>query len=362
MSGNGTTGGKISPNYEASVWTSDALFELFDSLAANYRLYGPVGSGNGAAFRAVSTAGDMNLEGGRTMTPPAKALFFRPRQDLLQFNLQGDMTVEELKAQTAPSLLIGIRPCDVHALDYLDLTLGTDPYYRAVRHNTLLLTVNCPRPSRYCFCASVGTGPFLAATAGSDAVLTGLAEGYLVEPRNEKTARLFTGGKRAAEGHFRQKADLEQAARQGFAKHIDVNGLEQTLPAAVDHEVWSRTADERCLSCTNCVMVCPTCFCHDIRDRVDMGLERAVRYRQWDACQDIGFAEVHGGNFRRTRAARLRQFVLHKLDFSTQYGQQGTVGCGRCIQWCPTGIDLTEMAREICQDAPHPANPEKNPC
>ncbi len=78
-----------------------------------------------------------------------------------------------------------------------------------------------------------------------------------------------------------------------------------------------------------------------------MALSTTVRLRQWDACQDDGFAKVHDGNFRRSRAARLRQFVMHKLDYTGQFGMPGTVGCGRCIRWCPTGIDITEIAGEI---------------
>jgi sulfhydrogenase subunit beta (sulfur reductase) len=347
MSGNGSTGERISLNYNASLWTEDAILELFNTLAADFRLYAPVGNGNRTVFREVATAGDMNLEGGRTMTPPGKTFFFRPRQDLLRFDLQAPPTVEMYPAASEPALLVGIRPCDMHALLYLDRTLGTDPYYQAVRQNTILLAVNCSRPTQYCFCSSVETGPFFKAAAGCDAVLTNLQQGWLVEPLHDNAARLFSLGGPVTDRHWREKADQEKAARDGFAKHIDFQGLEPALLRNSDHAVWARTADERCLSCSNCVMVCPTCFCHDIRDSVAMDLERVVRYRQWDACQDLGFAAIHGGNFRRTRKARLRQFVLHKLDFTSQYGQAGTVGCGRCIEWCPTAIDLTEIAREI---------------
>jgi ferredoxin len=126
-----------------------------------------------------------------------------------------------------------------------------------------------------------------------------------------------------------------------------MGGLDNLFIKNMEHRVWRHTADRRCLSCTNCVMVCPTCFCYDVVDEISMDLKTATRHRQLDACQDAKFAEVHGGNFRQRRAARLRQFVTHKLDQTGQYGVPGTVGCGRCITWCPTGIDLTEMAKEI---------------
>lgn len=352
MSGNGTTGGKISPNYKAGLWSPEAFSAWLDTMTASYRLQGPARSGSRTVFREVSAAAELDLEGGRTMIPPGKVFFYRARQQLLQFDLQGRTSVTAPLASAEPALLVGIRPCDLHALLYLDQTFKADPYYRAVRQKTLLLAVNCRRPTPYCFCASLGTGPFYKSLKGCDAVLTKLAEGWLVEPREETMARLLAGdGKPVSEQHWQEKAAQEQAARSNFEKSIELKGLEPILRRNQEHPVWSRTAAERCLSCTNCVMVCPTCFCHEIRDRVEMDLRQAVRYRQWDACQDLAFAAVHGGNFRQTRQARLRQFVLHKLDFTAQYGQAGTVGCGRCIEWCPTAIDLTEMAKEIRQDA-----------
>ena len=267
------------------------------------------------------------------------------------FDLASGSAAAESVRAAEPSLLIGIHPCDVHALLYLDLVFARDPYYQAVRCKTLLLAVNCLQPGRFCFCSSMNTGPFWKESNGCDMVLTSLTEGWLAEPLSEQGAELFAGGAPAAGMHLREKEELETKARQGIGKHLDQEGLQELLLRNLNHPVWSRTAEERCLSCANCVMVCPTCFCHDIRDRVDMDLRSVGRYRQWDACQDAGFAEVHGGNFRGSRAARLRQFVMHKLDYRSQYGRPGTVGCGRCIEWCPTGIDLTRIAGEIRRSA-----------
>jgi sulfhydrogenase subunit beta (sulfur reductase) len=113
--------------------------------------------------------------------------------------------------------------------------------------------------------------------------------------------------------------------------------------------VWKRTAEERCLGCTNCTMVCPTCFCYNLKDYMSFDLASCERYRYWDSCQELHFAEVAGGgNFRFSRMARLRQFVTHKLaTWVEQFGCFGCIGCGRCMTWCPTKIDLTEMAKEI---------------
>ncbi|MEK7742105.1 MAG: 4Fe-4S dicluster domain-containing protein, partial [Nitrospirota bacterium] len=154
-------------------------------------------------------------------------------------------------------------------------------------------------------------------------------------------------GRGAGQDEMRLKAEKEKSMKSKFKKAINVSGLDNIFAENMDHPVWQQTAEDKCLSCANCVMVCPTCFCYDLRDEMSMDLKTVTRYRCFDACQDIRFAEVHGGNFRQRRAARLRQFVTHKLDQTNQYGVFGTVGCGRCITWCPTGIDLTEITKEI---------------
>ncbi|MEJ2033048.1 MAG: 4Fe-4S dicluster domain-containing protein, partial [Deltaproteobacteria bacterium] len=238
-------------------------------------------------------------------------------------------------------------PCDIHAINYLDLTLLADPHYRARREQTVLIGLNCTQVSPFCFCSSMGTGPHLDIRYGYDGLLTDLGEQYLFEPFSKVALDLFEGGEPAGPDAQDHKEEQKDRLLDQFSKRIDIEGLDGLLQTDSNHPVWARTAEERCLSCTNCVMVCPTCFCHDITDEADMNLKSVTRLRRWDACQDLRFAAVHGGNFRRLRAARLRQFVFHKLDYTGQYGVRGTVGCGRCIEWCPTNIDLTEIAKEI---------------
>jgi len=347
MSGNGTTGGKISPTYDGILWPKPAFLDLIDSLRADYRIAGPMGEGLRTAFREIAAARDLNLTSRRTMIPPGKAFLYQPREQLFRFGRGERITAEEIEAAAEPTILVGVNACDIHAIHYLDRTLLSDPYYRARREQTLIFGLNCTMPSPFCFCSSVGTGPQMEKAEGYDCLLTDLGTRFLIEPLTEKTARIFGGGEPASAADWQEKAAQARAVTAEIGKSLDTRDLDQLLLANVNHRVWARTADDRCLSCTNCVMVCPTCFCYDVRDTIDMGLEQVTRHRQWDACQDMGFAAIHGGNFRRARSARLRQFVLHKLSYTAQYGVMGTVGCGRCIEWCPTGIDLTELAKEI---------------
>lgn len=348
MSGNGMTGEHTFQGSNALL-PKDAFSRLVDSLRADYRVIGPVRAADHSVFREIGSAGELCMDYESTMAPPGKTFFFRPREEILHFGLSGgEISVEEVPPVSDRCVIVGMHPCDINATLYLDNTLMSDPYYRRRRENTVLIALNCTQASPFCFCSSVGTGPHLKAQSGYDMLLTDLGGDYLVEVRSRRAEGMLKGeGAKVSPEQWRLKDEQEKAVLRAFTKHIDTGGLDRLFLENIDHPVWSRTAEERCLSCTNCVMVCPTCFCHDIHDEVDIGLKSIKRLRQWDACQDLRFAEVHGGNFRRTRAARLRQFVMHKLNYTAQYGTLGTVGCGRCIRWCPTSIDLTEMAKEI---------------
>ena len=261
------------------------------------------------------------------------------------------ITIDEIAPVAEKQVITGVHPCDVNAILYLDRTfLGAfkDRHYEARRKNTLIISLNCTHVGDNCFCSSVGAGPFLHAVGGYDMLLTDFESEYLVEIKSREAEELFgLEGKGAGRDEMRFKAEKEKSMQGKFRKTTNVSGLDNIFEENREHHIWQQTAEDKCLSCANCVMVCPTCFCYDLRDEMSMDLKTVTRYRCFDACQDIRFAEVHGGNFRQSRAARLRQFVTHKLDQTNQYGVFGTVGCGRCITWCPTGIDLTEITKEI---------------
>ena len=329
----------------------DSFLKFIDALRSEHRVFGPVKERNYVAFREISSSTDLFMEYQTTMLSPGKMFIYKPREDILKFRMEAPVSIEEITPTIEKQVIVGIHPCDINAILYLDKTfLGVfpDPFYKARRENTILIGLNCMQVSENCFCSSVGAGPFLKAQAGYDMILTDFGEDYLVEIKHSKASELFTiKGKEAGPDEWRVKSEKEETVLKSFKKVIDIDGLDDLFMKNLDHPVWTTTADERCLSCSNCVMVCPTCFCYDIVDETSMDLKGVRRIRQLDACQDLRFAEVHAGNFRLRRASRLRQFVIHNLNYTNQYGVIKTVGCGRCITWCPTKIDLTEMAKEI---------------
>jgi sulfhydrogenase subunit beta (sulfur reductase) len=329
-----------------------SFLHWLDALRREFVVSGPVTEGGNTSFKDISAADELDFSYASTMLPPGKLYLYKPVQDMFRISLTGEGEISEIAPDPAIRVLVGVHACDTHAILYLDKTfLGAfrDPYYETRRKNTLIISLNCSSVGPNCFCSSMGAGPFLGIKNGYDMLITDMEDDVLVEIRTERIRKLFSGpeAREAKPDDFRRKEEKEKSLRAKFTKEIRTEGLSGLLTGNPDHPVWRRTAQDLCLSCSNCVMVCPTCFCYDVVDEIAMDMKSVRRFRQWDACQDAKFAEVHGGNFRSRRAARLRQFVTHKLDQTHQYGVFGTVGCGRCITWCPTGIDLTDMAKEV---------------
>ncbi len=338
-------------NYEVLI-CKELFAGWVEGLRDDFKLIGPVGDGVNAEFREIASLKEANLDYQSTMLPPGKAYLFKPLEEIVLFNAgPGGVAAEEPPIPVQKQVLIGVHACDTHAVFYLDkVFLGafTDPFYKARRENTFIISLNCKTVTDLCFCHLIGTGPYLKAQSGYDMLLTDMGGEFLVELKSERSKNLFNVKGRPPEaGDWQKKDEMETRLLKSFKKDFKADGLRQVFLSRPGHPVLKETAEERCLSCANCVMVCPTCFCHDVYDETDLSLTRIKRMRRWDACQDYFFAQVHGGNFRSERQARLRQFVFHKLDYEGQFGLKGTVGCGRCIRWCPTGIDLTEIAEEM---------------
>jgi ferredoxin len=141
--------------------------------------------------------------------------------------------------------------------------------------------------------------------------------------------------------------DLILAARGAMGRSLATDGLKSLLQDNPEHPRWQDAA-RRCLTCGNCTMACPTCFCTDVADVTDLASKSASRIRRWDSCFNLSFSYIHGGPLRRSASARYRHWMTHKLaSWFDQFGTSGCVGCGRCITWCPAGIDITEEARAI---------------
>jgi ferredoxin len=197
----------------------------------------------------------------------------------------------------------------------------------------------------------MGTGP--KAEAGYDLALTEILDGgphrFTVEVGTERGAEVLAEVPTTpAQDPDRREADaaVDRAAGQ-MGREINTDGIKELLYRNYEHPRWDEVS-ERCLTCGNCTMVCPTCFCTTVEDVTDLAGAETERRREWDSCFTLDFSYVHGGSVRGSPRSRYRQWMTHKLaTWFDQFGSSGCVGCGRCITWCPVAIDITEEAAAI---------------
>jgi len=347
----------VIPLEQGYIVSNKNFLHWVDNLTESFDLIGPrLSRKDQTIFGDIESSGDLHWGYCSTMLAPRKFLY-PARQDLLRFDGATDRWETLFPPDSGHKIIMGIHACDMFAISVLDRTfLGEtqDFYYRKLREEMATVVLNCNQACDKGFCASMGTGPFLQLSGGYDLEMTDLGGEYLVEWGSERGRALIERSSRikpANAAALRKKNDLEERARKTFTKHLGTLYLPELLMRNLDHPVYRETAQSRCLGCTNCTMVCPTCYCYNMEDVSSFDLATTVRRRYWDSCQELHFAQVHGGNFRSSREARLRQFVIHKLaTWVEQYGCFGCVGCGRCMTWCPTSIDLTEMAQTIQHD------------
>ena len=250
---------------------------------------------------------------------------------------------------------IGVRSCELHAIAIQDrVFLGgaySDPHYRGRRQNAFIVALNCSQAAGTCFCASMKAGPKV--DKGFDLALTEL----LLEGDHLFLADVGTDAGRAILRELPRRAatsnEIEAAAAivastaASMGKHLDAGNVRELLLQNMEHPRWDDVA-ERCLACGNCTMVCPTCFCTSVEDSSDLAGAETSQARRWDSCFTMDFSYLHGGSVRASIRSRYRQWITHKLaTWVDQFGTAGCVGCGRCITWCPVGIDITEEVRAI---------------
>ena len=250
---------------------------------------------------------------------------------------------------------LGVRACELEAIRIQDRVFLEGPYvdpnYKSRRENPFIVAVNCGQAGGTCFCVSMNSGP--KAASGYDLALTEvLEEGrhqFVVEIGSERGAEVLAEIPHQPAGEAdRQRAEriVEETARH-MGRTMDTAGIKELLYRNYEHPRWDTVAT-RCLTCANCTMVCPTCFCSTVEDVTDLTGEHAERWRKWDSCFTMDFSYIHGGSVRATTKSRYRQWMTHKLaTWFDQFGSSGCVGCGRCITWCPVAIDITEEVRAI---------------
>jgi sulfhydrogenase subunit beta (sulfur reductase) len=289
---------------------------------------------------------------GYVVGPHSWKKFLHPeRLRLWRARRQGDaVSLVEGEEAVPRFALLGARSCELHAIAIQDkVFLGSkyrDEDYGLRRENAFIVAVNCGQAGGTCFCVSMQTGP--QATSGFDLALTEILDDgphrFVIESGSQQGEEVLQ--QIPHDGASEKDEAAAQAAvataRDQMGRTMDTAGIKELLQANPEHARWDDVAS-RCLSCANCTMVCPTCFCTTVEDVSDLSGEYAERWRRWDSCFTLDFSYVHGGSVRNSSQSRYRQWMTHKLaSWIDQFGSSGCVGCGRCITWCPVGIDITE--------------------
>jgi sulfhydrogenase subunit beta (sulfur reductase) len=263
-------------------------------------------------------------------------------------------SVDEEPPPERPLALFGARPCDLHAIAIQDRVFLEGRYverdYALRREGAFVVAVNCGEPGGTCFCTSMGTGP--RAEGGFDLALTEITDGghrFLVEAGSDRGREILVllPVTEATSADLDAALQVTEQAAERMGRQLETAGIQELLAANLEHPRFADVA-ERCLTCGNCTLVCPTCFCTSVEDVNDLAEGSAERWRSWDSCFSTEYSYIHGGSVRRSPRARYRQWLTHKFGtWFDQFGTSGCVGCGRCITWCPVGIDVTEELTAI---------------
>lgn len=317
----------------------DHVPDLVRGLATEYEVIGPVAKEDKFVFAPLADVSQLRLDYDTTLLPPKR--WFLPNEEcLLQFDLVDESVTSE--GIVAPlRVLFGLHACDVHALQLLDkvfLTGTVDPYYEARRAATVVIGVSCT-PDGECFCNAFDADEV---HRGFDMFLTDIGDRYYVSLGSVRGAEILDRYVETSQVSAEDVAEFQRVSRvfeESFTLDVDATQLPVLMDAKYDDPIWDEFG-EKCLSCGACSMVCPTCYCFDVVDRISPDGKSGERVRTWDSCQFRDFAAVaHGQNFRGTRASRVRYRYYHKqLGHLTKYKRVLCVGCGRCARACPTGI------------------------
>lgn len=294
---------------------------------------------------------------GYTTSPhSAKRTLFPERQKIGAAEIEGEEVT--WTGEVSPPrryAFLGLRPCDAHAIRIQDrIFLGQhirDTSYERNRSGTLLIVVQCGEAGGTCFCSSMNSGP--RATDGFDIALTEILEGgrhfFVAEQGSEEGALYIetVASRTATDADWDLALECTANAERTMGRCLDAGASRNLLANSYEHPHWDDVAS-RCLSCTNCTMVCPTCFCSGIEELSGLSLDRAERWRRWSSCFECEFSHIHGCVVRPDTRSQYRQWLTHKLGtWHDQFGMSGCVGCGRCITWCPVGIDITEEVQAL---------------
>lgn len=278
-----------------------------------------------------------------------KEVFFPQTESLMHFEGVIDTRKPETEEKNGKErVIIGIHPCDVASILILDKVFindeFVDPYYKRLREHTLIITYGCNTPRSTCFCTSLGGGPFV--TRGSDAFLTDVGDGYVVEAITDKGNALIASLPDAPSEMVNKKQQVEKRANDAMEEVLAIEEIPSKLHGMFEHKIWEEISAP-CLGCGVCTYLCPTCHCFDIQDET-LG-QKGRRIKNWDSCMYPIFT-LHGSGHqpREFRYQRMRQRIMHKFNYYDEnFSVIACSGCGRCITECPVNIDVREILKKI---------------
>ncbi|KAA3655845.1 MAG: sulfite reductase subunit A [Calditrichaeota bacterium] len=281
------------------------------------------------------------------------------RADLLLWRAKTNgsgFSIQEEDDSPSKKAFIGVRACEVAAIQKQDKIFlksqFTDSAYQKRRANTLIVAVNCTKAGGNCFCASMNTGP--SVLSGFDFALTEILDDkrhfFVVEHGSKLAEELLNKMPKLEEASAKECALVREKMNEvseNMGKEVDTKDIKQLFYDHYDDHIWDEIAT-RCMNCANCTMVCPTCFCTTMEDVTNLTGTEAERWRRWDSCFTMDFSYIHGGSVRPSDSTRYRHWITHKFAaWHDQFEESGCVGCGRCITWCPVGIDVTKEIKNL---------------
>lgn len=324
------------------------LAAVLGGLMADHRVVAPVERHGALRFDALEDPDEAALRYRNTPSSP-KSAFFPQVERMMRYARELDAynAVDSVPRDTTPTVLFGVRPCDARGLLLLDRIFAEgpylDPYYRARREATVVVSLACDRPRPTCFCHAFDSGPYDA--QGADVLMRDAGDAYLLEGATERGAALLAGLglARADDAHRAEAERVRLASKERLTDSVRVAGVEAALRGLFSHPTLWQEVSVTCLACGTCTYVCPTCHCFNIDDRVFP--DGGERVRAWDSCMYPTFTlHASGHNPRPDQAARWRQRTMHKFEYLPRnVGMYGCVGCGRCIQSCPVRLDIRRV-------------------
>ena len=324
------------------------FFSFLEMISKAAELWAPVKKGEKFIFDQVKDFSQIEMKALRTLIPPKK-LMVPPSFNTFFFSEDG---YKEDFSHVGKRILFGIHPCDIHGLLILDklfIQKYLDPYYLKAREQTMILGLSC-WPDEYCFCKSTGTHII---DEGYDLFFTDQEKYFLVWVGSSQGHDLI----RLAPDFFEENLldkDIQayihwqEERSRTFKTEINFISMPDLMELNYRAPFWEKVGDA-CLACGSCTMVCPTCNCYNIMDKIPLEKKPGKRIRHWDSCTLHDYSLVAGGeNFREKKSDRLRLWYTHKLQaYVSKYGKPSCVGCGRCLVTCPVGINARTVAKAL---------------